>query len=602
MLFPRRPLAVCAFTLLSCLLHAQDFFQKTYDLQADYASSLVVFPDGKMMLAGSTDLFPLSEISYPMLQYVNAMGDVLWNKTYPVTDYGEFTDIIIAGDGNLLLSWSGNDRCGWMKVDPDGNMLWVKYMAGFGPQEARFSRIIALHDGNYLAIGNLKAANNHLNPCVVKIDENGNRIWSNQIDIDGIAQIEGCYEDAAGFLYCAGSQSFDPTQNDGFLAKFSPGGALVGPVRFFSSPNGYDGMTQVTATTQDRLLLTGYSRGFSNGDLQLWLTEVDGAGTVRWSKTYGLAGHGLISNDLLHLPGDQFLMAVSEAQGSIGNTAMLFKVDLSGDLVLLANQYQTNGEFDVLYRILPTANGFAACGLAKRNGNADAWLIRTSASGDIPGCCPMPLTLQIKNVTPEVETRVPAESNDHSILDLPATEPQDHSPETLSSCFLVNTEFTLSADTICPGECVQITLPDPTPGATYTMSFTGGQPDPVQSGKICYPEAGTFSITRSAQTGACTQSTTHSILVSSSAGRKTPTAFSPDNDGTNDRFKLIFDCPPKTFLLRVYSRWGEIEYEGVNPDEGWDGTVNGNPAASDVYIWTATIDGVEERGEVTLLR
>ncbi len=599
---PRRSLALCTFVLLSCLLHAQNFFQKTYDLQSDYASGLAVFPDGKMMLAGSTDLFPLSEIDYPMIQYVNAMGDVLWTKSYPLENHANFNDIVIAGDDNLLLAWTGQDHSGWMKVDPDGNVLWVKYVSGFGQQETGFSRIIPLHDGNYLILGLLKSANNFLNPTLVKIDENGNRIWSNQLDIEGIARIQGCYEDANGFLYCAGSQSFDPNQNDGFLAKFSPGGALVGPVRFFSSPNGYDGMTQVTATTQDRLLLTGYSKGFSNGDLQLWLTEVDGAGAVRWSKTYAIAGKDLVPTDLLHLPGDQFLMAVNEDPGALGSTAIFFKIDLSGDLVLLANRYQTNGESDVLSRLRPTSNGFAACGLAKRNGDPDVWLLRTDANGDIPGCCPMPLTLQIKNVTPEVDTRVPAESANHTILDLPDPDPQENTAETRTPCFLVNTDFTLSADTVCPGECVQITLPDPTPGATYGISFSGGQPDPVVTGKICYPDAGTFSITRTAQTGACAQSTTHSVLVSSSAGRQTPNAFSPDNDGMNDRFKLIFDCPPTTFLMRVYSRWGEIVYEGLNPEEGWDGTVNGNPASSDVYIWTATVDGVENHGEVTLLR
>ncbi|HNM25926.1 MAG TPA: gliding motility-associated C-terminal domain-containing protein [Saprospiraceae bacterium] len=596
---PCRLLVLCAFLLVSQVNLAQNFFQKTYDINSDRANSLAVFPDGKIALAGSTGQAPDFQTLYPLLQLCNEKGELLWSKTYPVTVTGSFDDVVVADDGNLLLVWTGSDRSGWMKIAPDGALVWAKWVPA-AANSAGFYRIRPLNDGKYLLLGTRKSGNN-LVPFLIKIDENGNRLWSSQLELSGISSINDASEDANGFLYCVGAISPGFGQADGWLAKLGPNGALSGSVQYFSSAGGQDALMQITNTTQDRQLLAGYSNGFGNGAFQLWLTEIDGAGAVRWSKTYELPGNDLFPRDMLHLPGDQFLLTLGDNE-DLDNPAILFKIDLSGDIVLLANQYRTNGEGDVLRRLRTSPSGFSACGWASRNGNVDTWLIQTEPNGNIPGCCPAAVTLTIKNVTPSITNSVPVQENNHSVSQLPAFQPQDENAVTFIPCFEINTDFTLSADTICPGDCIQITLPDPTPGATYAMDVTGGEPDPVHSGKICYPEAGEYTIARSGQIGFCTQATTRKVLVSSIDSKKVPTAFSPDNDGTNDKFKLIFQCKPETYLMRVYSRWGEIVYESIDPNEGWDGTIYGTPCAADVYIWTATVDGIMSHGEVTLLK
>ncbi len=63
-----------------------------------------------------------------------------------------------------------------------------------------------------------------------------------------------------------------------------------------------------------------------------------------------------------------------------------------------------------------------------------------------------------------------------------------------------------------------------------------------------------------------------------------PNAFSPNNDGLNDTFEAkgkFF----QTYRLLIFNRWGELIYESNNPDQGWDGTFNGNamPAATYTY-------------------
>lgn len=93
-----------------------------------------------------------------------------------------------------------------------------------------------------------------------------------------------------------------------------------------------------------------------------------------------------------------------------------------------------------------------------------------------------------------------------------------------------------------------------------------------------------------------------------------PNAFSPNEDGFNDRFNL--DVKANTVAgipyMRVMSRFGGIVYECTDcptgsVNEGWDGRVGGKPIESNVYIWAAEIDFVDGTsqlftGDITLLR
>lgn len=84
-----------------------------------------------------------------------------------------------------------------------------------------------------------------------------------------------------------------------------------------------------------------------------------------------------------------------------------------------------------------------------------------------------------------------------------------------------------------------------------------------------------------------------------------PNAFTPNNDQMNDRFKpTLFSG--SLINLSIWSRWGELVYEGSSP-EGWDGTFDGVPAPSDVYVFNMQLrlrDGTaaNRHGDVTLIR
>jgi gliding motility-associated-like protein len=111
----------------------------------------------------------------------------------------------------------------------------------------------------------------------------------------------------------------------------------------------------------------------------------------------------------------------------------------------------------------------------------------------------------------------------------------------------------------------------------------------------------------------CEVDTTVIITVSKPRRASAPSAFTPNGDGTNDTFFVQGDDKVNSIkVFRVFDRWGEMVYEGLDlrvndPTQGWDGSFKGVMMNSGTYAWYAEveyIDGQSEiiRGDVTLLR
>ena len=87
-----------------------------------------------------------------------------------------------------------------------------------------------------------------------------------------------------------------------------------------------------------------------------------------------------------------------------------------------------------------------------------------------------------------------------------------------------------------------------------------------------------------------------------------PTAFSPNNDGINDRFTLPQNQAITQAQLIVYNRYGQRVFNG-NAFDGWSGVLpNNTPAPVGVYVYmfsyTNPLSGLTEtqKGNITLLR
>ncbi len=114
-------------------------------------------------------------------------------------------------------------------------------------------------------------------------------------------------------------------------------------------------------------------------------------------------------------------------------------------------------------------------------------------------------------------------------------------------------------------------------------------------------------------TNGCAAMDAVTVVVTSERPFYVPTAFSPNGDGTNDRF-LLYAGPEvaKARAFRIFDRWGNLvfyekDFEPNNPQFGWDGNFEGQPLDPAVFVWQAEMEFVDGSakvfyGDVTLVR
>ena len=86
-----------------------------------------------------------------------------------------------------------------------------------------------------------------------------------------------------------------------------------------------------------------------------------------------------------------------------------------------------------------------------------------------------------------------------------------------------------------------------------------------------------------------------------------PSAFSPNNDGVNDCFRIV--SPPKltNYKMVIFDRWNEKIFEANNTTDCWNGIYKGTEVQSDSYVYVISYtcyNGAQlyKKGVVTVLK
>jgi gliding motility-associated-like protein len=123
-----------------------------------------------------------------------------------------------------------------------------------------------------------------------------------------------------------------------------------------------------------------------------------------------------------------------------------------------------------------------------------------------------------------------------------------------------------------------------------------------------FPDTGTYLVTLLISFNGCTYTTTTNVRITYSKGDEVyiPTAFSPNQDGSNDVLYIRGEQVQNVKWL-IFNPWGELVFEGVGQHEGWDGSYKGQPAQSNEYAYIVYFDDATgiahvKKGLVTLLR
>ena len=85
-----------------------------------------------------------------------------------------------------------------------------------------------------------------------------------------------------------------------------------------------------------------------------------------------------------------------------------------------------------------------------------------------------------------------------------------------------------------------------------------------------------------------------------------PDAFTPNNDGLNDRFR-IFGLTDEEVKFKIYNRWGELIKLSNDPNNLWNGQINGEDAPVGKYFYLLEFESIEgniiqQQGSFVLIR
>lgn len=166
--------------------------------------------------------------------------------------------------------------------------------------------------------------------------------------------------------------------------------------------------------------------------------------------------------------------------------------------------------------------------------------------------------------------------------------------------------YTLGDDlTICYGDSITIQANAPSNATNYTWN-TG-----IVNQALSIKQAGEYSIT--VKTNECVAKDKINVTQTDCENCHVyvPSAFSPNEDNSNDAFFVRANCPVASkYYFVVYDRLGRKVWESRNLDDEWKGDVNGAPIPEGVYTYHLDCmlmdDGREKRfeqgGTITLIR
>lgn len=158
---------------------------------------------------------------------------------------------------------------------------------------------------------------------------------------------------------------------------------------------------------------------------------------------------------------------------------------------------------------------------------------------------------------------------------------------------------------ICEDEPLTITIPQ---DQGFTASWETGETAIERT----FSESGQFSITFESECRSQTKSfSTESVDCECEI--YIPNAFSPNQDGLNDVFKVSIDCEVESYSLRIFNRWGENVFSSISPAEPWLGTFNDGDFFNGVTIYNYILevqpsikgiiaDPIVRRGSITTVR
>lgn len=160
---------------------------------------------------------------------------------------------------------------------------------------------------------------------------------------------------------------------------------------------------------------------------------------------------------------------------------------------------------------------------------------------------------------------------------------------------------------LCAGDIIPVST-EYNSAYAYQWSPVKNFPDADNSSEVMaiIPKAGVLGVVVTDSWG-CEGADSVYVNTKSCCEVYLPDAFTPNNDGRNDRFRIITSGHHTILAYVIRNRWGQEIFRTGNIGEGWDGTFKGTPQDPGIYHYyikyrCADNNVIERKGEFALIR
>lgn len=368
---------------------------------------------GGLILAGKTDAVTNAGTADALLIKTDRKGNIEWSKTYTGPGNDAFHFIEQTKDGNYIAVGTGKFSIQHAqdiliaKIAPNGNLIWSKaYGAGTTFGEVGVT-IAETDDGGFGISVDYNSSSNTVQPMYLKIDANGNLLWSKLLAAnsgEGIHVVaQGDVLIGAGISNRAGS-----TFADGFLVKFRQSDGALLWTKKIESQNRSNRILGLSRRGNELHINMFNSDSWTDGNVTPLVFRTDTSGNVTYSRSYELSGinrQRLQTNSQPTRDGGA-IGAISEWQTNV--SPKLVKISPTGQITWAKN-YTTFARL-ILFRNLEDTIGYAAVGEAVKQGantTQHILLMKTNADGFLLGNgCPVTGSVSTDNAVTVQSTTV----------------------------------------------------------------------------------------------------------------------------------------------------------------------------------------------------
>ncbi len=273
----------------------------------------------------------------PLLIKIDTGANVIWNKNYDDVHYGYFSCMMPTKDSCYILAGStGGDPtynffC--MKIKENGDTVWSKQI-DMGQNDMAYS-VQQTNDNGYIIVGKTQSSHDSSGAALVKLDSGGNLQWSKIYKSSAYSlwanNVKQTKHDGYIVTGCLVSYSTNVTQ--AFLIKIDSVGNIIWAEKHytFSSNSSYG--SDVMVCSDGFLLLC-----FDEQNYNSIVVKIDSLGIPVWSKK--VDGGGTVY-DFGNLPSPKIHKS-RDAGYFIANGRNFFKIDSFGHELLNTHPFMQN--------------------------------------------------------------------------------------------------------------------------------------------------------------------------------------------------------------------------------------------------------------------